>query len=61
MVLLVHQLMVMEYSSLMMILMQVKLHTSYVELTMFVHLHPVGWNDVQGLVDFASQLGGGDA
>ena len=22
---------------------------------------PVGWNDVQGLVDFASQLGGGDA
>jgi hypothetical protein len=22
---------------------------------------PVGWNDVQGLIDFASQLGGGDA
>ena len=22
---------------------------------------PVSWNDVQGLVDFASQLGGGDA
>jgi len=22
---------------------------------------PVGWNDVQGLVDFVSQVGGGDA